>query len=335
MKKQTKHINISSLLLGLSILIVIFVNWKNIFLAIRLPFLIGGFLLILFFDKIIWFLENYIPKILSKIIIALIPISINLVLWYLFNKYKIKFDIHWYALILLGGFAPLWYNFKSKIIVFISFVLTILWSALFFNLKDFGGLIFKLLVLLCTCGFIFALAETASYKDNFKSLVNTWKSLSLYASSIILLFLTINVFDNFNYFDIGVHIYNYFFDHGLFLFILLFLTISILIFNIIEEYIHKKTASISNYLAFLTVFIPTFGYLFIDNYFVNNPPQYYTISYDKSIWFLFNSFFIFFLLSLIFVAIKNKNIKLLILIIVLSSIFIFTKVSGLFTNLTL
>lgn len=335
MKKQRKHINISSLLLGLSILIVIFVNWKNIFLTIKIPFIIGAVLLILFFDKIIYFFENHIPKVLSKIIIALIPVGINLILWYLFNKYKIKFDIHWYALVLLGGFAPLWHNFKSKIFVFISFILIMFWSAWFFNLKDFGGIIFKFLVLLCTSGFVFALAETASNNKNFKPLSDTWKSISLYTSSAILLFLTINVFDNFNYFDIGVHIYNYFFDHGLFLFILFFLTISILLFNIIEEYIYKKKASISNYLAFLTVFIPIFGYLFIDNYFVNNPPQYYTIFYDQSIWFLFNTFFIFFLLSLIFIAIKKKSIKLLVLIIILSSLFVFTKASGLFTNLSL
>jgi hypothetical protein len=312
---------------------MIIFNWKNISFDLRLPIISIAVLLIAFYNKLINFIQTKFGK-LSELTILLFPTAINILLYYIFIKYKIKFDKHWLILIELSGITPLLYNFASKIAAHISYILFFLWSILFFNMENLGGTILKLLSLLCLCGFIFGIAELVSYSKRLEKISRIWKLLSVYLASIILFALTINVFDNYNYFDIGVYIYNSLYAHGFFLLTFYLITISILLYNILYSFIRSRSFHLENCVAFISIFLPTIAYLWIDNYFVTNPPQYYTAIYDKVIWVLFNGFYIFFIAFIFLLSYRKKNNKIMKLGFTLTALLILSKCfSPYFNNL--
>jgi len=258
-----------------------------------------------FYNKIINFLKRK-TGIFSEFIVFVIPIIINSILFYLFWKYRIKFDNHWFVLIGLAAIIPLAFNFASKIISVISFLLLFSWAIMIFNMDIsvfdislFAGTILKLLLVVCLCGLLFGLAEIVSLNKKLITVGNIWKALSLTLFSTTLLILTINIFDNYNYFDISIYVYNSLYAHGLFILLFLFTTLGILIYNFAHHTIINKQFHFETFTAFVFVFVPIVSYLLIDNYFVTHPPYYYTVVYDQTINILFNSIFVLFVLILL------------------------------------
>lgn len=306
-------IDVTSWLLGVGLLIVTLFNWENFFMPLRLSIIGFGILLTLVYKPLI----NRIKKLLGifgEIFIVIFPVVIDLILFYLFYKYKIKFDYHWYVLIWLLGVMPLAYNYASKSVSVLSYILFLAWSIMLFNLditvfdiRLFAGTILKLLLLLCFCGLTFGLADLMTSNKKLKIIGQIWKILSIVVGSLVLLTLTIGIFDNFNFFDIGVYIYHAFYAHGLFLLLFFIMTLGVLLYNFIYKSIKFNQFNVENFIAWLFVFVPTSAYIFVDNYFVTHPPYYYTVAYDRSIWLLFNSVFIGFVLILFIFGFFTKS----------------------------
>jgi hypothetical protein len=162
-------------------------------------------------------------------------------------------------------------------------------------------------LLLCFCGLTFGLADLVASNKKLKTIGQIWKILSIIVGSIVLLTLTISIFDNFNFFDIGVYAYNAFYAHGLFLLLFFITTLGVLLYNFIYKSIKFSQLNSENFIAWLFVFVPTSAYILIDNYFVTHPPYYYTLVYDQSIWFLFNSIFVCFVLTLFVFGFFTKS----------------------------
>ncbi len=260
------------------------------------------------------------------------PVLINIILFLLFNKFKIRFDYHWFVLIWLLGIIPLAYNYASKIVAVLSFALFLLWSIMIFNLditvfdiRLFAGTILKLLLLLCFCGLTFGLAELVTKHQRLKIIGQIWKILSIIVCSVVFLVLTINAFDNFNFFDIAVYAYNAFYAHGLFLVLFFLMTLGILLYNFIYKSIATSVFNVENFVALLFVSLPTSAYILIDNYFVTHPPHYYTLVYDQSIWLLFNSVFICFVLVLLIFSLFYKIRWIWLFSVVITALFVLSK----------
>jgi hypothetical protein len=152
-----------------------------------------------------------------------------------------------------------------------------------FDIRLFAGTILKLLLLLCFCGLTFGLADLVASNKKLKTIGQIWKILSIVVGSIVLLSLTISIFDNFNFFDIGVYTYNAFYAHGLFLLLFFITALGVLLYNFIYKSIKFSQFNAENFIAWLFVFVPTSAYILVDNYFVTHPPYYYTLVYDQSI----------------------------------------------------
>jgi len=302
---QFSHFDITSCLLGVCLLVVVLFNWKNLFLSLRVSIIIFSIVSILLHKKFIDISKKFLGF-FGGIIVIIFPVIINIILFLLFDKFKIRFDYHWFVLIWLMGIIPLAYHYASKIVAILSFGLFMTWSIMIFNLditvfdiRLFAGTILKLLLLLCFCGLTFGLAELINRKQQLKIIGRIWKILSIIVGSIVLLALTIDIFDNFNFFDIGVYAYNAFYAHGLFLVLFFLVTLGLLLYNFIYKSIVTEKFDFENFIAFLLVSMPINAYILIDNYFVTHPPYYYTLVYDQSIWLLFNSIFIGFALILL------------------------------------
>lgn len=304
-KSWLSNIDVTSWLLSVGLLAVVFFNWKNFFLPLRWS-IIGFSIFSVFFHKKFVDFSKKTLGFFGEILVILFPVIINVILFLLFNKFKIRFDLHWFVLLWLLGIISLVYHYASKVVAVLSFTLFLVWSIMIFNLditvfdiRLFAGTILKLLLLLCFCGLTFGLAEFTSRHRRLKIIGQIWKILSIFVCSIVFLILTINIFDNFNFFDIAVYAYNAFYAHGLFLVLFFLATLGILLYNFIYKSITTSTFDAENFIALLFVSIPTSAYILIDNYFVTHPPHYYTLVYDQSIWLLFNSVFILFILVLL------------------------------------
>lgn len=304
-KNNKISINFINALLGSSLLAMLFFNWKNIIISLKIPIFIFSILLIFFYKYIVVFSKKYL-SFFNNLFIIFIPTIINYSLFQIFSSNKIKFDNHWFILIFLSGIIPLIYTSTSRLIAYLSYILCLVWFVLAFNIQSFGGSILRLLSILCLCGFIFGIAERISHTKQLKQISQTWKTTSIFFISISLTFLALNIFDNHNYFDIGVYIYNSVYAHGLFLLLFYLMTISILLYNIVWDYVHTKKIQPQGAIIFSTVLLSTLSYLLIDNYFVTTEPLYYTVLYDKVIWFLFNIIFIIFISSNLIFQRKNK-----------------------------
>ncbi len=319
-----KHFDLSTIWFGIFILLMIITYWKDIPIINQIPLITLAIILMGFYGKILSFVKKHLSFV-SEFVILAIPILVSILLFYFFLEYKIKINYYWLALVGLAGMLPLVYTYSSNLAAIISFLVFFLGSTMFFQIYSFGGIILKLLSWLCLCGFIFGIAELAQLNEKFKDASRLWKGASVTIAAIIFLILTINIFDNYNYFDIGVYIYNSLYAHGLFLLIFYLLTVGILLYNAIYSFFRTKSLHWENCTAFISVFFPTISFLLIDNYFVTNPPMFYTVAYDNAILILFNAFFIFFVLFLAFYGRIRKNNRLLSFSFVLIALLLISK----------
>ncbi len=297
---------VSTVWFGLSIVLLSLFEWQVFFLWQRKTLLLLGLILMVIFGFFISFIKKYLPK-LAPTVSIVVPGAICFSIYYFIFHKSININYHWFFLIWLCGILPAFLFVRSRLATIISFGLIFIWATLFFRFYDYGGMIFKLLALLCFCGFVFGLAKLASRNEKLRFFSRTWELLSFSLGSAVLITLAINVFDNHNYFDIAVYVYNSFFAHGFFLLLFYLVTLGILLYNFVSQTLVDKKFNTEGFLGFLAVGAPTILYLLIDNYFVTNSPYYFTVSYNNAIWLLFNISFVAFILGVILIGYVNKK----------------------------
>lgn len=312
------------LLLGASVLSLVLFEWDMFNTQSRLILTLLSAMLMICNYHCFYFGKKYLGN-LFPVFAVLMPGTIGLSLFYFVYSQNINMSYHWFLLIWLCGLVPSFFVTRSKIATTISFFLFFAWATIFFEFYSYGGMIFKLLSLLCFCGFVFGLSSLADQNPKMQFFSKTWGALSFLLSSMIFGVLSINVFDNHNFFDITSYIYNSFYGHGIFLLLFYLITLGILIYNLVSRTLALKKLYWEGLISFLALAIPTVAYLFIDNYFVTNLPGYYSVAYDNAIWALFNGVAILFLLSILMLGVFRKQKILIVTGLVLTIMFAFTK----------